>query len=168
MYIPMTSLEIPASVTTIQSKAFYYARDLESVTFAEGNLNYSTDIYGVIFNVDKTVMTHYLWNLQYTSYVVPESVLTVDVGLWQNDFLEELTIGSNVTAITDASINYMDNLNTITFLNDTSGAITTISKDIFSGFGDDLVIFVPGSVLAEYEASDYFILHTDIIDPITE
>lgn len=164
----VTQLIIPASVTSISHSAFYYNRNLETVTITEGNQNYISDEFGVIFNIDMTTLTHYIIGVTETRYVVPESVTYIDGYVWQNDYLEELIIGSNVTLFETSGRISMPNLNSITFLNDTSGNLTVLNNDIFTAFGSSLVIYVPQTVLTEYENSTFFSNHTDIIEPIPE
>ncbi len=118
----LTSIIIPDSVETIGDCAFYECTSLKSVTIG-GNVNSIGDsafarcgklasinvsdnnskycsINGVLFNKNKTVLMQYPANKTLTSYVVPDSVKTIDDYAFLNSTkLTSITIPDSVKNI---------------------------------------------------------------------
>ncbi len=105
----LTSVRIPASVTSIGRYAFECCAALEEIMVDEGNIYYSSDDYGVLFNKDKTTLICCPGASQ--TYTIPESVTTVeDYAFSMCEKLTSVTIGENVTIIGDKAFYYCTDL----------------------------------------------------------
>ena len=72
------------SVTSIGDYAFRGCTGLTSITVKEGNPNYSSDEYGVLFNKDKTLLIQYPIGNTRTSYTILDSDRRIDYGEVRN------------------------------------------------------------------------------------
>jgi len=111
----LTSVTIPAGVTYIGAWAFAGCSALNDITVDENNQCYSSDSYGVLFNKDKTVLIQYPAGNARTSYVIPDSVITIGeyaFGVGQN--LADITIPYGVKFICDYAFAVSSNLENIT------------------------------------------------------
>ena len=137
----LTSIEIPAGVTSIGDYAFSRCSNLENVTFAEGSLltsigdyafwycsNLDTVYYaGSIenwFNIDfydffsnplRNGADLYIGGELVTAVVVPESITTIGYQLTGYTSLTSITIHSGVTSIGSEAFRYCSNLESVTF-----------------------------------------------------
>lgn len=101
-----TSLEkviIPTNTTKIESGAFSGCNIKEFIV-AENNYSYSS-LNGVLFNKDKSQLLIYPIAKPSTSYVIPNSVTTIEKNAFSNCKLTSITIGNNITDIADAGFN---------------------------------------------------------------
>ena len=73
----LTSITIGNSVTSIGDYAFDNCTSLTSINVGEGNTNYSSQD-GVLFNKDKTELIRYPIGDTRTSYIIPNSVTSID------------------------------------------------------------------------------------------
>lgn len=72
----LTSVNIPASVTSIQPNAFTDCDNLTAINVDPDNPNY-TSVDGVLFNKDKTVLVSYPAGKDASSYVIPDTVTEI-------------------------------------------------------------------------------------------
>ena len=72
----MTSVTIPAGVTSIGDNAFYRCSSLNGIWVSEDNPNYSSDENGVLFDKEKTKLIQAPGAIQ-GEYNVPDSVISV-------------------------------------------------------------------------------------------
>ena len=134
----LTSVTIGNSVTSIGWYAFENCTGLTTITVKEGNPNYSSDEYGVLFNKDKTLLIQYPIGNTKTSYTIPDSVTRIgryafynctgltsvtipdsvtsigDYAFYNCTGLTSVTIPDSVTSIGDLAFAYCDNLTSIT------------------------------------------------------
>ena len=82
---------IPASVTYIEAGAFYNCSSLSYFYVEEDNAQYSNDNQGVLFNKNKDTVIAYPIGSSYTSYVIPNSVTTIESYAFYNNNLDCLT-----------------------------------------------------------------------------
>jgi hypothetical protein len=96
----LTSIEIPASVTSIGRFVFHQAEALTSISVDVNNNNYSSDENGVLFNKDKTTLIQYPIGSTDSSYTIPEGVTSIgEYAFYQASSLTSITIPASVTSI---------------------------------------------------------------------
>ncbi|MCL2487706.1 MAG: leucine-rich repeat protein [Oscillospiraceae bacterium] len=94
----LQAIVIPASVTHIDEYAFISCENVKKISVDPDNQTYS-DINGVLYNKDKSVLIYYPDGKPGTSYTVPSSVTEInDWAFERNSALKTLTIGGSVTA----------------------------------------------------------------------
>ena len=146
----LTSVTIPDSVTSISDYAFGYCDGLTSITVDSANTSYSSDEYGVLFDKDKTELIQYPIGNTRTSYVIPNSVISIGdeafstcyiltsvtipdsvtsigVGAFRCCAITSVTIPDSVTSIGDDAFCYCDSLTSITIPN----SVTNIGVGAF-------------------------------------
>ena len=125
----LTSITIPDSVTSIGERGFYQCRKLTSINVGVGNLNYS-DIDGVLFNKEKTLLHTYPADKTGANYTIPDSVTSIGRGsFFQCTSLTSITIGSSVTSIGELAFSQCRKLKSITI----PDSITNIGGRAFYG-----------------------------------
>ncbi len=96
----ITWVFIPESVTSISSNSFYPCEKLNNIYVDDNNKDYSSDANGVLFNKDKTTLIKYPNGNTRTSYIIPDSVLSIgDQAFNLCDNLTSITIPDSVTSI---------------------------------------------------------------------
>lgn len=96
----LTSITIPNSVTSIGRYAFSGCKNLISITVDINNQYYSSDEYGVLFNKDKSILFQYPTGNTRTSYIIPDSVISIGDGAFQNaKEIANITIPDSVASI---------------------------------------------------------------------
>ena len=94
----LTSVVVPGSVTTISDYVFYECTSLIEIRVDEDNTEYSSDVYGVLFNKDKTQLIRAPGAIQ--TYVIPTSVTTIGDAAFDGCInLTSVTIPDSVTTI---------------------------------------------------------------------
>lgn len=129
-YNRLTSLTIPATVTTITGSTFGGAggTSLVSITVDPANPNYSS-VDGVLFNKSQTELLVYPANKTGSTYTIPSSVTTFrNYGFSGNKFLTSLDIPNTVTTI-GGQVFY--NSKAFTTFNVGTG-VTSIGVQVFS------------------------------------
>lgn len=147
------SVDIPASVTTLERDSFYNF-DITAINVDPANLNYSS-IDGVLFDKAGTTLIRFPNMKSITTYTIPSSVHTIGYKAFEEIFnvqnivipnsvttispwafkatyaLESVSIGSGVTEIPDGAFTCNPNTgpSSITF----TGALTSIGNQAFSG-----------------------------------
>ncbi|MBR1585596.1 MAG: leucine-rich repeat protein [Clostridia bacterium] len=93
----LTTVSIPASVTTLSNGAFITCEKLQAVNVDPANAVYSS-IDGVVFNKDQTELVYYPTDKEDTSYRVPDTVIKVG-SFGGNKHLTSVTIPEGATEI---------------------------------------------------------------------
>jgi uncharacterized repeat protein (TIGR02543 family) len=136
----LTTLTIPASVTTIEDWAFDIAFRLSTIHVDSSNADYSS-ADGVLFNKDQTVLIQYPIGNARTSYTLPAGVESIYKGAFALcQTLTSVTLPDSVTAI--GSIAFMDchSLSRIIFQGDAPG---TFEYGTFMHVASDFKILYP-------------------------
>lgn len=109
----LQEINIPDSVTTIDRNPFFNCKKLTAI-YVDNNNPYYADIDGVLFNKNKTELIKYPENAPYTQYEVPFTV----------------------TKVLGNSINFCQNLKTISFANPD----TKLDPVVFQNSNVELVV----------------------------
>ena len=123
----LTSVTIPASVTSISTVPFLACNALNSITVDSGNLNYSSDS-GVLFNKLKTTLIEYPTGKTNTAYTIPGTVTSVGTyAFYGCTILTSVTIPSSVTSIGTYAFNSCTSLTGVSLPN----TVTSIGTNAF-------------------------------------
>ena len=85
-----------ASVSKMEISAFWGCDKLAEFVVSEDNSNYSS-LGGVLFNKDKSILIIYPKARPNQSYIIPNSVITVEDNAFDNAYLTSITIGDKVS-----------------------------------------------------------------------
>lgn len=95
----IASVTLPASLTSIESSVFSGA-GVEEFTVAPGNIHYSTDEWGVLYNKDKTTLIQYPSCRQWPYYNVADTTTSIAANAFSGcSTLVNLYIPNTVTSI---------------------------------------------------------------------
>ena len=108
----LTSVEIPASVTWIETAPFFECNSLVSISVAEESTSFC-DVDGVLFTKDKTTILRYPSAKAGTSYTVPSEVTTIGCNAFLNAPLSSIVLPSNLKTIVYYAFQNCDNLTSI-------------------------------------------------------
>ena len=132
----LTSITIPDSVTQILGGVFSGCTGLTGIWVGEGNLNYSNDEKGVLYNKEKTELIQFPGGLSGT-YAIPDGVMIIGSYAFKGcTGLTSITIPDSVTSIGNRAF-YWCRLGSIFF----NGDAPTIATDAF--YGVDACAFYP-------------------------
>ena len=138
----LTTVEIPASVTSIAGNPFYSTTALISITVDPSNPNYSNNSDGVLFNKNKTTLIA-CGGGKSGSYTVPSGVNSIGnsaFGWCVN--LTNVTLPNGVTSIGRSAFDSCSGLISIQIPND----VATIETDTFYFCTSLKSVNIPGSV----------------------
>lgn len=101
----LQSISIPKNVCFVDYEAFFHCSSLSSISVDSENPNYS-DINGVLFNKDKTILHTYPEGKTDKKYTIPSSVTEIGDSAfgYHCAHLQEIVIGKNVTTFPDYNI----------------------------------------------------------------
>ena len=134
----LTSFDLGNSLTTIGSQIFRNCTSLTSIT-VDANNNSFSDINGVLFNKDQSVLIQYPEGNTATSYAIPHSVTTIgSYAFYYCSSLTSITISDSVTTIGDYAFFMCSDLNSITI----PDSVTTIDVRAFYNIGSPSTVYV--------------------------
>ena len=137
----LTSITIPDSVTSIGNTAFSGC-NLQSITVAEGNPNYSAE-GAVLFNKNRTTLCGYFAGSNQTEYQIPDSVTTIgDFAFYGRSSLTSVTIPEGVMYISSSAFSGCSGLTSVTI----PAGVTRIGSSAFSGCSSLTSITIPAGV----------------------
>ena len=137
----LTSVTIPDSVTRIGSYAFRDCASLTGIWVAEGNSHYSSDVFGVLFNKDKTTLVQCPG--AFAAYAIPNSVTSIgEYAFYDCTSLASVTIPDSVMSIGELAFNGCSSLTSVTIPN----GVTSIGALAFGGCTSLTSVTIPDSV----------------------
>ncbi|MDB4404206.1 leucine-rich repeat domain-containing protein, partial [Akkermansiaceae bacterium] len=123
----LKSITIPDNVTSIGASAFNACTSLTTIEVGGGNVNY-TDVNGVLFNKEKTVLLTYPAGKTGDNYTIPNSVTSIgNVAFRYCSSLTSITIPDGVTSIGRRAFYECSSLTSITI----PDAVTSIGDWAF-------------------------------------
>ncbi len=169
------SLTLGSGVTSMGSCAFYECLSLERITVDENNQYYSSDLYGVLFNKDKTKLIQYPAGNKRAEYIVhdsvtsigsyafykcsnltsitiPDSVTNLDNYAFAYSYFTSITIPISVTRISDYAFNACVFLESITIPDN----VTSIGNGAFAYCGSLKYIHIPKDTISIGDSILYF------------
>ncbi len=144
----LTSVEIPATITSIGENPFRNCPNLTQIKLADGNINYSS-VDGVIFNKNMTELLIFPAG-KGTEYTIPTSVRVISNGAFATcSKLASVSIPNSVTVISNGAFAMCSQLASVSIPN----SITVISNSTFYGCSELKEIEIPNSVTSLGESA---------------
>lgn len=139
--IALENINIPASVTYIGENAFEFCWELSGIWVDEGNTNYSSDKFGVLFSKDKTTLIKAPGGLT-GAYEIPATVTDMGLYAFEECSVESIVIPGSLTAIGDHMFAHCENLTKVIL----QEGVEEIGDNVFSKCGNLKEISIPKSV----------------------
>lgn len=148
----ITTLNIPASVTTIERGPFMYTDKLQSITVASGNPNFTAE-NGVLYNKTKTELICYPKGKTDEDFTVPDGVTKImGLAFFQNPNIKTVTLPTSVSELDPYTIapfagySAFTDCASLTAINVKSGNPTFKSVDgvVYSADGETLAMYPSG------------------------
>ena len=138
----LTSITIPDSVTSIGDLAFGLCKSLTTIEIGARNVNF-TEVNGVLFNAEKTVLLTYPASKEGANYTIPDSVTSIKTGAFSGcTSLTSITMGESVTSIGEVAFYGCSSLTSITI----PDGVTSIGPEAFMRCTSLTSITIPDSV----------------------
>lgn len=158
----LENIDIPINVNCLGSSAFRECSNLKNINVNGNNINYSSDINGVLFDKNKTTIISYPAGKSLTSYTIPDTVNTIGRGAFNNSInLENIYIPNSVTKIEGWAFENCSKLKSIVIPNNVKEMGSEIFGMafgyIFKGCNSLTDITLPNQV-------DYFVLGSSFRD----
>ena len=138
----LTGIIIPDGVTSIGDGAFSWCPSLTTIEVGEGNVNF-TEVNGVLFNAEKTVLLTYPASKTGANYTIPDGVTSIGISAFTTCFsLTSITIPDSVTSIGVQAFMDCRSLTGITI----PDGVTSIGAKAFQSCESLTSITIPDSV----------------------
>ncbi len=111
----LAGIAIPDSLTYIGSGTFFHCISLTALTVDQNNTAYSSDIDGVLYNKDQTILIQYPIGNPRTSFSIPDNVTEIGNEAFEYcTSIESVTIPDGVTKIGRAAFHNCTSLSNVT------------------------------------------------------
>ncbi|MDB4799886.1 leucine-rich repeat domain-containing protein, partial [Akkermansiaceae bacterium] len=138
----LTSITIGNGVTSIGRSAFNGCTSLTTIEVGAANVNY-TDVNGVLFNKEKTLLHTYPADKTGDNYVIPDGVTTIGNDAFRGcTNLRSIAIPNSVTSIGSGAFNGCTSLTSITIPN----SVTSIGDYAFRDCNSLTSVTIPDGV----------------------
>ncbi len=99
----IAELNMPSTCESLGVDELFYETNIASFNVAEGNVNYTSDEEGVLYDISKTELIAYpTAKKDLSSYTVPETVSVLSANAFRNNkYLKTLIFSETLTDITD-------------------------------------------------------------------
>ena len=139
--VSITSISIPASVTSIGANAFLGMSSLSAIDVDSSNLNYST-VGGILFNKAVSKLIQYPIGNTRTTYTIPEGVTSIgNYAFSEATSLTSITIPYGVTSIGNYAFYNATSLTSISI----PASVTSIVSNAFEGASRLTTVYLPKS-----------------------
>jgi hypothetical protein len=130
-YMPITSIEIPTSISTVSSNAFAHCEKLHEVILPN--------------TIRKLDSTCFAWCYRLTEIDLPEGLTDILTYVFNSCNLENVVIPASIKTVSEKSFGSISTLRTVTFKKSTDGHIPFIHQRAFDGSGgnEEVVFNVP-------------------------
>jgi len=140
--VSITSISIPASVTSIGANAFLGMSSLSAIDVDSSNLNYST-VGGILFNKAVSKLIQYPIGNTRTTYTIPEGVTSIgNYAFSEATSLTSITIPYGVTSIGNYAFYNATSLTSISI----PASVTSIGINAFNKASSLTSISIPAGV----------------------
>ncbi len=124
----MQTAVINSGVTSIGDGAFWGCTGLTAISVSEGNPNYSSDSFGVLYNKNKTELLRYPIGNTRPSFTIPDSVASIGMGAFSCcSRLTSVTIPDSVTSIGELAFLSCNSLTSVAI----PDSVTSIAPEAF-------------------------------------
>ena len=148
----LVNINIPDGVKKIGNLVFDGCNSLLDITVEESNANYSS-MDGILFNKDKSTLIKYPEGKLDGSYIIPNTVTTIEWYGFDHSQFTEITIPASVTNIGWYVFKNCENLKKII---DYSIEPQTIDANVFKDVSEDVTVYVAkGSKEAYSQAENW-------------
>ena len=148
----VTSVNIPASVTTIGNAAFVGADKLASINVTEPNAIY-TSASGILFNNDKTSLISYPSGKRVETYTVPAGVTSIKNYAFFGNQSYGIILPTSVSDIEAGAFRASGLLETIN-VTEPNASLTSINGVLFNNDESSLIAYPSAKTGASYAVQD--------------
>ena len=145
----ITSVSLPATVSTISQGLFAGCTNLVTIAVDEDNPYFSAED-GILFDKNQTRLIYYSANLRNSVYALPETVVEVEGNAFNGNVnLQTVIFGSAIRSIGASAFSGCTNLRNVVFVDDpaglTEGEGLTIGTNAFNGCNSLDALYVTDS-----------------------
>ena len=158
----VSSITIPANVTSIGSNIFNGVTSLENIYVAEGN-EYFKDIDGVLFNEEGTRLLLYPAGRVDTEYTIPEGTQVISNNAMGNTHLTTVNFPASVTTLNNYALSGCNKITTLNIPDDSQ--MKTIGSFALSGLSSLTSFNLPVSVVSLGDRTFYGVPLTSFTIP---
>ncbi len=146
----LTDVTICAGATALlPSSALADCDKLRSITVEEGNRNYRTDAYGILYRADGTELIKCPAMTPIGAYSLPEGVTRIADNAFEKTSLTEVILPDTVAEIGSSAFSYCEKLESVSL----SAGLTTIGSNAFNNCRKLSEIVIPDGVVSIGEAA---------------